>query len=74
MEDFVREKVSGWVSKMEKLAMIAKFQPQAVGAIFTYGLMHRWHFQMRTVPGVELGIVPTAGRSYPASIPTGFDW
>ena len=53
VEDFVQEKVSLWVSEIEKLSKIAKFQPQAAYTVFTHGLMHRWTFLMRTVPGVE---------------------
>jgi len=53
VEDFVREKVSLWVSELEKLSRIAKYQPQAAHVVYTHGLMHRWTFLMRTVPGVE---------------------
>lgn len=53
VEDFVREKVLVWVSEIEKLSRIASFQPQAAHTVFTHGLMHRWTFLMRTVPGVE---------------------
>ena len=53
MEDFVREKITQWVSEIEKLSRVAKFQPQAAHVVFTHGLIHRWTFLMRTVPGVE---------------------
>ena len=53
VEEFVMEKVTGWVKEVEKLLIIARFQPQAAHAVFTHGLMHRWTFLMRTIPGVE---------------------
>ena len=53
MEDFVREKVSGWVSEIENLTKMAKFKPQVAHVIFTHELMHRWTFLMCTVPDVE---------------------
>ena len=53
VEEFVVEKVMGWVKEVEKLSTIARFQPQAAHVVFTHGLTHRWNFLMRTIPGVE---------------------
>ena len=53
VEEFVRSKVDGWVTEIEKLSEIATFQPQAAYAAFTHGLTSRWTFLMRTVPGIE---------------------
>ena len=53
VEEYVIEKVTGWVKEIEKLSTIARFQPQAAHTVFTHGMMHRWTFLMRTIPGVE---------------------
>ena len=52
IEEFVEEKVRGWVREAERLSTIVRFQPQA-HTVFTYGLMHRWTFLMQSTPGVE---------------------
>ena len=39
---FVSAKISQWVSEVEKLAQIAKTQPQPAYAVFTHGLIGRW--------------------------------
>ena len=39
---FVSAKTSQWVSEVEKLAQIAKTQPQPAYAVFTHGLIGRW--------------------------------
>ena len=41
VEEFVRSKVDGWVTEIEKLSEIAAFQPQAAYAAFTHGLTSR---------------------------------
>ena len=49
VEEYVIEKVTGWVKEIEKLSTIVRLQPQAVHTVFT----HRRAFLMRTIPGVE---------------------
>ena len=49
--DYVKEKVKQWVGEVEALSNIAQTQPQAAYAAFTHGLMSRWTFIMRTIPG-----------------------
>ena len=53
VEEYVIEKITGWVKEIEKLLTTARFQPQAAHTVFTHGMMHRWTFLMRTIPGVE---------------------
>ena len=53
IEEFVRSKVASWVTEIENLSEIAKFQPQAAYAAFTHGLTSRWTFLMRTIPDIE---------------------
>ena len=38
VEEFVRSKVDGWVTEIEKLSESATFQPQVAYAAFTHGL------------------------------------
>ena len=45
-EEYVGEKVEGWVSQ------VIKSQPQASYAAFTLGLRHRWTYFLRTLPDI----------------------
>ena len=53
VEEYVVDKVSGWVKEIEELSTIAKFQPQAAHTVLIHGLMQRWTFLMRTIPDAE---------------------
>ena len=57
-EDFLREKVEDFVSRIKKLARasIAKTQPQAAYAAFTFGEISRWTYSLRvsTITSDEL--------------------
>ena len=48
---YVRDKVTSWVSEIEKLAVIAISQPQAAFAAFTHVFLHRWSYLARTTAG-----------------------
>ena len=76
-ENYVKTKVEEWVAELQKLAEIAKTEPQAAYTAFTFGIKHRWNFIMRTVPNIEHLFLPLektirekllpalAGRHYP---------
>ena len=55
-EDFLREKVEDFVSRIKILASIAKTQPQAAYAAFTFGEISRWTYSLRvsTITSDEL--------------------
>ena len=52
VEKFVRDKVSGWVTEVKNLAVVAKTHPQAAYEVFTHGQSSKWIFLMRTIPGI----------------------
>ena len=43
-QEYVNEKVDGWVNEIIKLAEFASTQPQASYAVYTFGLKHRWTY------------------------------
>ena len=45
-QDVLREKVEDFVSRIKKLASIAKTQPQAAYAAFTFGEISRWTYSL----------------------------
>ena len=53
VEEFVRAKVSVWVSELNSLSEIASSQPQAAYTTLTHGLMSRWTHLMCTAPGID---------------------
>ena len=52
-DEFVKLKVSRWVSEIENLADTAMTQPQVAYAVLTHGLMNEWIFLMRTIPDID---------------------
>ena len=52
-QSFVESKVAVWVEEIKRLSSIARTQPQAAYTALTHGIMGRWAFLMRSVPGVE---------------------
>ena len=61
---FVSAKISQWVSEVEKLAQIAKTQPQPAYAVFTHGLIGRWVYSTRVsaISSAQLQPLETAIR------------
>ena len=49
LEQYVGGKVEDWVGDVTRLAEFARSQPQASYAAFTFGLIHRWTYFMRTL-------------------------
>ena len=52
VEKYVQHKVSGWVHEVECLSSIAVTQPHVAYAAFTHGLISRWTYLSRTIPGI----------------------
>ena len=53
IEKYVQQKVSKWVSEIERLSSIATSQPHAAYTAFTHGLAGKWAYIARTIPNVE---------------------
>ena len=53
LDEYVGEKVEGWVNEVTRLAEFAISQPQACYAAFTFGLRHRWTYFLRTLPDIQ---------------------
>ena len=61
IENYVQQKVTTWVSELERLSSIAISQPHAVFAAFvafTHGLTNRWTYLARTTPNIVELIKP----------------
>ena len=52
IERYVEQKVSEWVSAVERLSSIAHTQPHAAYAAFTHGLMSKWIYLTRATPNI----------------------
>ena len=53
MENYVKEKVDGWVEDVRMLSHFALDDPQAAYTVFTKKLSSRWTFLQRTVEDVS---------------------
>ena len=53
LEEYVGEKVEGWVNQVTNLAEFASSQPQVSYATFTFGLQHRWTYFLRMISSVS---------------------
>ena len=58
IENYVTNKVSGWVSETERLSQIAESQPHAAYAALTHGLSSKWTYLARTMPDIDLLLEP----------------
>ena len=52
-KEYVEKKVAEWVQEVGILSDIAKTEPHAAYAAYTFGLQHRWNFVMRTIPDIS---------------------
>ena len=57
-EEYVSNKVSGWVKDVEELSEIAKEDPQLAYTAYTKGLAHRWTFFQRTIKNISNLFIP----------------
>ena len=53
LDEYVGEKVEGWVNEVTRLAEFAISQPQAYYAAFTFGLRHRWTYFLGRLPDIQ---------------------
>ena len=52
-DSFVQAKVSSWIDELEELTSIANTQPHAAFCAFTYGIVSKWRYLLRTTGQVE---------------------
>ena len=52
VEQFVSSKVRDWVSQMDRLAQIAKTDPQAAYSAYVHGFQGSWIYLSRCVPNI----------------------
>ena len=52
VSQYVSQQVLQWVTQIDRLASIAKTQPQIAYTAFRHGLSNRWSFMARTVEGI----------------------
>ncbi len=57
-EEYVTNKVQGWVQEITRLAEVATTQPHAAYAAFTHGLSSRWSYISRTIPDIHDLLLP----------------
>ena len=50
--EHVKSKVTQWTANLESLATIAETQPHATFAALTHGIISKWTYLSRTVPGI----------------------
>ena len=53
VENYVKSKVSSWLSSLYNLTNIAKTQPHAAYSALTHGLSSKWTYLCRTVPNIS---------------------
>ena len=49
-QQYVQNKISGWVKEIERLSTVANTQPQTAYTAFTHGVASRWTYLSRTIP------------------------
>ena len=52
ISSYVEGKVEAWVNDLRRLAEIASAQPHAAYAALTHGMMSKWTYLSRTIPGI----------------------
>ena len=52
-DNFVTNRVNGWISEIKTLSSVAISQPHAAYAAFCHGLISRWLYISRTVPDIS---------------------
>ena len=53
VQSFVNDKVKEWSDKLSRLSEIGLTQPHAAYSALTHGLLGRWTFLSRTLPGIS---------------------
>ena len=49
IKQYMERKVEGWINELNTLSAIAKTQPHAAFAAFTYGLYSKWSYVLRVI-------------------------
>ena len=57
-KSFISAKVEKWVDEIKQLSIIAESHPHAAYSALTNGLVGRWTFLMRVVPGISEMLQP----------------
>ena len=52
ISSYVETKVTEWAANLRRLAKIAPTQPDAAFSALTHGLMSKWTYLSRTIPGI----------------------
>ena len=52
LENYVQQKINGWVTEEEHLSFIAISQPQAAYVALTHGVITKWTYLARTIPNI----------------------
>ena len=68
-EEYVRDKVQGWLQEISHLSVIAIFQSHAAYAAFVHGLSSRWSYLSRTIPDIEDLLLPLEAAIQQTLIP-----
>ena len=58
ISNFIQDKISEWVSQLERLTAVAQTQPHASYSALTHGFFSKINFLCRTTPGVDEYIYP----------------
>ena len=58
IHEFVTNKVQQWARELEQLATIVRSQPHAAHAAFTNGMISKWTYLTRTMPGIGPNLLP----------------
>ena len=70
VNEFVKSKIAKWILEMETLTKIARTEPQAAYAALTHGLIGKWLYAMRTIPGISKLFAPLEEIIRNSFIPT----
>ena len=70
VEEYIKDKVTNWISEITKLAEFAVTQPETSYAEYTFGLKHRWTYFLRTLPDIQDLLEPLESAISRVLIPT----
>mgnify|MGYP002806726116 CR=1 FL=1 len=70
----VDEKVRGWVHKVQRLAEVARVDPQAAYTVYSKATQHEWTYVQRVVPDCAQAFAPLELALREQLIPAFFGW
>ena len=65
VKSYVSDKVKEWSDELSRLSKIGLTQPHAAYSALTHGLLGRWIFLSRMLPGIGELFSPCTGTDYP---------